>query len=231
MKTLAVLSISLATATTLLAQGRVRFANTATTLITTNQIWNGQAQGPMSGVGQYVVGLFAGAAGSSYKSLRPVAYATSSVLPGRFGGGADFTLPAPYDGSAAIAFQVRAWSAAMGADWAEVSGKIQQWDGVGQPVVNYLFPCGKVFFGASTIGTTLPATEIQVSPALFGTALGEISGFAMYDFPCPEPATVALVGVGVAGLLFARRRRQPDHLAVSRGKPVTPQPQPKPTDG
>jgi hypothetical protein len=222
MKTFLALASTLATATTLLAQGRVQFANTSTTLITTNTLLQG-ASGPMSGAGQYVVGLFMGQAGSGFASLQPVAYATNAFLAGRFSGGANLVLPAPYDGSTAVAFQVRAWSANLGYTWAEVTHTLA--------TAPPCWPPATSFAGSSAIGSVLPATGIATSSVLFGTGAGQISGFAMYDFVCPEPATAALAGAGLAGLLFARRRRQPDHPAASRVKPVTPQPPPKPTDG
>jgi hypothetical protein len=206
MKTLVFLAASVAITSTVLAQGRVQFANTSATLIRTNFV-EGGVSGSMSGAGQYVIGLFLGPAGSDFSSLRPVAYAQSAGLAGRFSGGANLVLPAPYDGAATIAFQVRAWSAVLGAVWADVMDKTVSYNGTGQPIVNMASPCGAIYLGSSAIGYVLPASGIAVSPGLFGTGPGQISGFDMYSPVCPEPSIVASAAVGLGALIMFRRRR------------------------
>jgi len=206
MKKLTLLAACMLTATMVYGQGRVQFANSSTTAVTTN--WTGAgASGNMAGAGLYTVGLFMGPTGSGYGSLAPVAYAVNS-LSGRFSGGGNLVLPAPYDGTAAVAFQVRAWSTALGSTWADVNGKLTSYNGAGQATANFMFPAGSLYLGSSAIGSVLPATGIATSSLLFGTGNGQIGGFAMYDvIPTPEPGTLALVGLGLTGLLFIRRRK------------------------
>jgi hypothetical protein len=214
MKTLIILAASAALASTALAQGRVQFANTSATLITTNEIWPQTAQGPMSGAGQYIAGLFVGAAGSGFSSLWPVAYATNSTLAGRFSGGANLVLPGGFDGSATIAFQVRAWSKALGFTWSDVVfNTFDSYDGTGNAFsYSYIAPPGKCYLGCSTIGYVTPAMGLGVSSALFGTAPGQIGGFVMEEvFSMPEPSTAALAGLALGGLVILRRRPRPLH--------------------
>jgi hypothetical protein len=222
MKTFLVLATSLATAVTLLGQGRVQFANTSTTPIRTNFVEAG-VSGAASGAGEYVVGLFLGPAGSDFSSLQPVAFAQSSSLPGRFSGGANLVLPVPYDGSATIAFQVRAWSAALGPTWADASEKLAYYHGTGQPIVNFPYLCGSTYVGCSAIGFVLPATGVMPSATLFGTGPGQISGLDMYNAMCPEPSVLALGGMGLAALLVVRHCRSAIHAVPSRGQnPAAP---------
>lgn len=209
MKKLTLLAACALTATMAFGQGKVQFANTPTTLLTTNFAATG-ASGAISGAGNYIVGLFVGpSANPTYSSLSPVGQVNNAGIAGRFSVN-PFTLPAPYDGSSAIAFQVRAWSAGLGATWDAVSGKlVPGYAGTGQATANFQFAPGTYYLGSSAIAVTTPATSIGVPPALFGpTAGSQVSGFALYDvIPTPEPATLALLGLGLTGLLFIRRRK------------------------
>jgi hypothetical protein len=208
MKKLTLLAACALTATMAFGQGKVQFANTPAFPITTNL--TGGASGSMVGAGAYVVGLFIGPAGSSFSSLTMVPTTTTSkAAAGIFSGGGSFVLPSPGDGSSAIAFQVRAWSVGLGATWADVTSKLDgTYAGVGRATANFSFAPGTYYLGSSAIGSVLPATGIGLPPALFGTGAGQIGGFAMTDvIPTPEPGTLALVGLGLTGLLFIRRRK------------------------
>jgi len=208
MKKLTLLAACALTATMAYGQGKVQFANTPTTLINVSSNLSGGASGPMTGAGNYVVGLFVGAAGANYSSLNPVGTANNSGIAGRFSGGGSYVLPAPYDGSAPVAFQVRAWSVGLGANWSAVSSKLESYDGTGNAKANFAFAPGTYFLGSSSIGSVLPATGIGVPPALFGTGAGQVGGFNMNEvIPVPEPGTLALIGLGLTGLLFIRRRK------------------------
>jgi hypothetical protein len=62
------------------------------------------------------------------------------------------------------------------------------------------------FAGLSALGTdyTLEGGAMT-PPAAFGTGPGQISGWTLT--PVPEPTTMVFSGLGVAALLFCRRKR------------------------
>lgn len=168
------------------AQGQVVFANTSTTLISTNN--NAGAVGAISGAGNYRVGLYVGPAGSAAEALTLAGSALNSPLAGRFSGGNPFAIPGAPAGTA-IAFQVRAWSVAGGATFAEA-------DQSNNP---------NVYRGVSALGTVTPTAAPNPAAALFGTGPGQIGGFEIT--PVPEPSSIALGLLGLGAVALFRRRK------------------------
>jgi hypothetical protein len=179
-------------------QGRVAFANTANTLIFTNDY--GQA-GPISaGGGQFFFGLYLGTIGTPVQSLTLNLLATnSSSLPGRLSGGSPVALKAPYDDGSnyPLVFQVRGWSS-QGSTILSYEQAIFLADG------------NTIFFGESALGTVTPTFSPIGPAALFGTNPGQVDGFTMITF-VPEPSTSALLvsaltAVGLSRVFFRNRK-------------------------
>jgi hypothetical protein len=64
------------------------------------------------------------------------------------------------------------------------------------------------FFGDSTLVTIDPTTGAATTVADLGDGVwGLTSDYGMEMSPTPEPATISLLGVGLAGLIFVRRQR------------------------
>jgi hypothetical protein len=210
MKKLLVFALCAVTGAVAYGQGKVNFSNPSTQLVTTNQV-TGAATGSIASRGAYIFGLFTGTPGSQFSSLSPVGYATNSALAGRFSGGANFVIAGTGDPAPQIAFQVRGWSVGLGNTWADVMGKVNTaaWGGVGQATAAIPGVGGPgTFLGASSIGSVIPATGTTLTPDLFGVGAGQITGFSLNEvIPIPEPTTIALLGLGLAGFLFIRRRK------------------------
>ena len=87
-----------------------------------------------------------------------------------------------------VSFLIRFWqSPTAGADWPAARPALYNY---GES------PIGSVILG----GGALPA------PSAFGIGPGQIGGFG--NVWIPEPSTVALIGIGLAFVLFSRRRRR-----------------------
>jgi len=73
--------------------------------------------------------------------------------------------------------------------------------------VEYGVSANGLYTGWSAIGSLIPAAAGSGgnAPALFGAGAGQISSFVLV--PAPEPATIALGGLGAAALLLFRRRK------------------------
>jgi len=197
-KQLILLSLLLVPAT-LFAQGTVSFANISTALMTTNSTATpppGQAAnatGPTTGVNTYLVGLYTAPQGT----VDPNAFtlsgiSTNGTVPvnnGRFNGGNPF--PIPGNTGQTIAFQIRAWQFNAGAAYE-------------------LATATGVYRGVSAIGFVTPATGTQTTPALYGTAPGQLSsGFVLTPNAgvVPEPSSIALGLLGLGAIALFRRRK------------------------
>jgi hypothetical protein len=185
----------------LFAQGTVNFANTGTTLMTTNsgnppppgQPVN--ATGPTTGAGQYTIGLYIAPQGTTdpaaFTLMGPTTLSQSGLGNGRFNGN---PLPNNFvvsnNTSQTIAFQVRAWSTFAGSTYelALANSDLRR------------------YLGATTIGEVTPATGLTPTPALFGTAAGQVGGFVLAPV-IPEPSSIALGLLGLGAIALFRRRK------------------------
>jgi hypothetical protein len=183
---------------TALAQNRVAFANTSTTLITTNGPFPPGGNGNISGAGNYRFGLYVGDVGTGAGALTLVGLGTNTALAGRFSGGGEFILPAPWGDGRALNFVVRGWSAFAGMTYEEAVSK-GPWGGPNND------QC--IYTGGSGFGTVTPTASPNPAAALFGTGAGQIGGFALMPQCVPEPSTWALASMAAgAALCFTRRR-------------------------
>lgn len=183
-KLIALLAVSVVTVSAL-AQGTVNF---------NNNVWTGTSARPVFDVGgttrlvgtDYVAQLYFGTAGTAASSLAPVGNVgrfrvATTASPGTWSG-STITLAGIGPGATA-ALQVRVWN-------------------------NTLFPAGYQaaltgggFTGASSVfDYTVPAGS---TPAPNEFWMGNFASFQLV----PEPTTIALGVMGLAGLLFIRRRK------------------------
>ena len=185
----------------LFAQGRVAFANSSTTLITTNASSIGGGTGSTDGALQYKFGLYIGSVGATAEQLTlatldvvgspALATNQTSAFRGRFSGGSPFGIAG--NNGTPIAFQIRGWSFG----YASYEDARAAWD-LGTP---------GVFIGASTLGEVTPATGLAGTPALFGVGVGQVGGFALTPAPVPEPSSIALGLLGLGAIALFRRRK------------------------
>jgi len=184
-KKLLILSL-LALPLTLFGQGRVQFANTGTTQITTNSPTG--ASGPTTGGNSYLFGLYIAPVGTvDPTAFTMVGTATNGTVPvnnGRFNGGNPFVIPG--NNGEAIAFQIRAWTFSAGETYELATDPL-------------------AYKGVSAIGQVTPTTGTALVPALFGTGPGQIGGFSLQ--PIPEPSTIALGLLGLGAIALFRRRK------------------------
>jgi hypothetical protein len=91
-----------------------------------------------------------------------------------------------YNPGTSVNYIVRVWqSTTGGSDWAAAKN-------------------GLVTLGDSALGTALLGGGAIGTPSAFGVSPGQIGGF---NFPIPEPSSMALAGLGAASLLLFRRRK------------------------
>jgi hypothetical protein len=182
----------------LFAQGTVQFNNTASTQLTTNTspTGTGGTGGLTTGAGQYTIGLYIAPQGTTdpaaFSLMGPTTLSQSGLGNGRFNGN-----PLPNNFAVSnntgqtIAFQVRAWSTFAGSTYELALGRTDL-------PTRYL--------GVSAIGEVTPATGLTPTPALFGTAAGQVGGFVLVP-PVPEPSSIALGLLGLGAIALFRRRK------------------------
>jgi len=184
----------------LFAQGTVKFANTATSLVNTND-----KAGHIGAAAStaFHVALYWGVLGSTEAQLvqiGPNGTVDSSTtgglnpaLPGRFGGAVMTTGNATAPSQAAT-FQVRGWTGNFTTYEAAYAAALT--DTTVFVGVSGLFSSPT---GGDTAGNTHPPDP---APLNLGT---NFTGLSVS--PVPEPSTIALGGLGAAALLLFRRRK------------------------
>lgn len=137
----------------------------------------------------YVIAIFLADSEAGLATANPFAYSSNSATAGKDGlyGGGNLSLPLT-----ATYFQVRAWSWNAGLNWNDAKARIDAGDGT-------------VWFGQSTVGQATPLAPPNSPPNIWTTASVPIDGFTLSQVP--EPSTIALIGLGLAGLIFIRRRK------------------------
>ena len=183
----------LATAISSQAQGYVDFANNGSTRV---YLYTGGSSDPIYGPSGYRFGLYMGPLGSTESQLVLIATtvnapATNSTSPlaGLFNGGSYYALPAQYAPGTTYAFQIRGWTYSGGTSYEQALSSADP----------------NVVTGESAMGYVALLAVPNPAPPLFGTDAGQVGGFVLGAIP--EPATLAIGGLGAAGLLFFRRRK------------------------
>jgi len=191
--------LATATAASSFSQGLIGFFNSSASAVT---IVSGGTTNKMFGsAGTYDLGLYLGSAGTtSIAQMQLVDLVLSPNSPsGLFNNGLfsanPTTVTSPGNVANTIAFAsgtqyaffVAGWAASGGSDYLTASG------------------AGAVS-GLSALGFVVPASGTAPVPNVFGTAAGQIGGFALTGGIVPEPATLAIGGLGAAALLMFRRR-------------------------
>lgn len=144
----------------------------------------------------YIAALFASstAAGLTDHLLQPIAYGTNSA-----GIAGKLTVPNAQSGTpggTVLFFQVRAWTFNMG------GANGTSWDTV---YANTTAGNSSMWYGESAVGQVTAQPPPNTSQNIWTTATVPIDGFVLQAVP--EPSTIALVGLGLAGLVFIRRRK------------------------
>jgi hypothetical protein len=118
------------------------------------------------------------------------------------------SLPSSWNNGTTNDIMLVGWSANLGTTWGAVSNVLNHWATLGSTVV------GQAFFGESATGFinplttgTSPGAAVFGSPNAQGTPIFS-PNTQLYLLPVPEPATMALMGLGGLSLLLFRRSRK-----------------------
>jgi hypothetical protein len=203
MKKLLIVALLVGATSASFGQGLISWANTSSTLILLDP--DGAAGGQpavnlpvRAGAGTtYNFGLFLAPVGTAAPTgiddanwQLVTAYALNSTAAAGAGrmlnpGNAS---SATYGPGTSVNFIVRAWQTQSGvADWSAAKTE------------------GFLAIGTSSLGTLIVGGGAFPVPGAFGVATGQIGGFTVV--PVPEPSSMALAGLGAAGLLLFRRRK------------------------
>jgi hypothetical protein len=190
------------------AQGNLLFGNSATSLVKTND-GKGNIGNMQNSMGPFMFELWWGPA-SGYSNgvstgLSPLMIAgtnvwqrSSGVSAGRISSSATL----PVTGTAVgdwITIQVRGWSQALGTTY--LAAKANADSGLPQYATSWIGVSG---LGVYKLQGTIPAP----STVMLGADTSGSIQIGSFDLtPVPEPSTIALVGLGLAGLYFIRRRK------------------------
>jgi hypothetical protein len=178
------------------AQGTIAFANSSTSRITVGNSTAAAALGMTSsgGAADYVpagnttlrVGLYFSATENGTYTQAGSAATFSAVSGGRFSGG-NIAIPGVPGGSSAW-FQVRVWEQSYGADYAAAETAA----------------AANGRFSILGISNSQNLSTGALTPTPLSTGL---QSFAVTAAPVPEPSTIALGFLGLAGLFIFRRRQ------------------------
>jgi len=171
------------------AQGYVNFANTTTSYI--SNILTG-ARVP-TGPG-FLAQLYYGPAGAAESALVSVSTAPVNFgLAGRITAGGRFLDNAIVTGGATGTFQIRAWETALGADYPTA---FANWSSGTAAYAGLVLGSGNLVQVATANGGVTPLP----TPA----PLAGLQSF--YLVPVPEPSVIALGALGLAAVLWRRRK-------------------------
>jgi len=217
-KTLIVITAVLGMVASSFGQGEVIFANSATA---STKIWTNSAAStgqntaggrlmPANSIQQYSFALFA--APSTVSSVSGLVWtdsnwtstgvmATNTQTIGRVAGvvlqpdGA-VALPSGYSVGSTYSLMVIGWNTAIG----------------GSTLASFENAYGSgtagLYYGASSVASILLGNGgTTPNSTLFGTGVGQISGFTIAPVSVPEPTVFAISGLSAAAMLIFRRRK------------------------
>ncbi len=165
------------------AQGQFTFTGASVTLSTT-----GAKTSPSSG---FDYGLYLGSTANSISSTPILTLQGSGIAGGLIGGTQTLgTVP----GGTTDFFVVKGWSASLGVTSYEAAIATMN---------------GAAFAGVSPVGSVTFSASPSPAATLFGAGAGNIAAnsLVLSPIPSPEPSTIALAGLGIAGFVAARRRK------------------------
>jgi hypothetical protein len=127
------------------------------------------------------------------------------------GNPANTSLTVPWNNGTTQSVVLVGWSADLGTSWIVVSNEVATGSYLSLPALQ----TQQAFFGASVVGYLNPfANGVSPGAAVFSTA-ASASGLPinspltqLYLLPVPEPASMALAGLGGLSMLLFRRRKQ-----------------------
>lgn len=194
----------MAAVTAVYAQGTINFQNSFLTPIklsvqNTDGTWGAAVNVPTTVAVDY--GVFAGSSAGSLTFVSPLLPSSTATAGLVAAPTTAFAIPGSNAGETTWFVQVKGWSASYGTDWAAA-----------QADFNNPAKSG-VIWGQSGIASGFalgPAAGpgYSIWQAATGTAGNKIAAFTLQQTAAvPEPTTLALAGLGLAGLMIFRRRK------------------------